>query len=137
MRNRLALSIGVAAVAVFVWATVVPVTGQTQATARGRTSRTAPRTPWGDPDLQGTYTNTYENGTPFERPDEFAGRKLEDIKGDELKEDQARGDRQRSIAAFQGPDPRPRQLVAGQPVSSSAAARRGSSSIRRTARFRR
>jgi hypothetical protein len=43
-----------------------------------------PRTPWGDPDLQGDYTNKYEQGTPFERPAEFNGRNLEDIKGDEL-----------------------------------------------------
>ena len=42
------------------------------------------RTPWGDPDLQGNYTNLWEAGTPFERPDEFAGRRLEDITGDEL-----------------------------------------------------
>ena len=35
--------------------------------------KAAPRTPWGDPDIQGTYTNTYENGTPLERPDQFAG----------------------------------------------------------------
>ena len=44
----------------------------------------SPRTPWGDPDLQGTYTNTYEAGTPLERPDQFAGRKLEDVTGEEL-----------------------------------------------------
>jgi hypothetical protein len=44
----------------------------------------APRTPWGDPDLQGDYTNKYEQGTPFERPDEFDGRRLEDIQGEEL-----------------------------------------------------
>ena len=68
----------------------------------GQTSWTAPRTPWGDPDLQGTYTNTYENGTPFERPDEFAGRKLEDIKGEELRKIK-REAQQRSISAFQGP----------------------------------
>ena len=62
----------------------------------------APRTPWGDPDIQGTYTNTYENGTPFERPDAFAGRKLEDVKGEELialrKQIQ-----QRTIDNFEGP----------------------------------
>jgi hypothetical protein len=45
---------------------------------------TGPRTPWGDPDLQGNYTNLWEAGTPFERPDQFAGRRLEDIKGEEL-----------------------------------------------------
>jgi hypothetical protein len=44
----------------------------------------APRTPWGDPDLQGNLTNLYEVGTPFERPDEFAGRRLEDVRGEEL-----------------------------------------------------
>jgi len=62
----------------------------------------APRTPWGDPDLQGDYTNIYENGTPLERPDQFAGRKLEDIKGEELR---AIKDaiRKRTVEAFNGP----------------------------------
>jgi hypothetical protein len=45
-----------------------------------------PRTPWGDPDLQGDYTNKYEQGTPFERPEEFDGRRLEEIAGEELAE---------------------------------------------------
>jgi len=53
-----------------------PVTGQTW---------NPPRTPWGDPDLQGNYSNKYEQGTPFERPAEFEGRTLDQIKGDELK----------------------------------------------------
>jgi hypothetical protein len=63
----------VASAAALMSAMVAPLSGQG-----------APRTPWGDPDIQGTYTNTYENGTPFERPNELAGRKLEDIKGEEL-----------------------------------------------------
>jgi hypothetical protein len=50
----------------------------------GSSTYIAPRTPWGDPDLQGNYTNLWEAGTPFERPDQFAGRQLEDIKGEEL-----------------------------------------------------
>ena len=45
---------------------------------------TAPRTPWGDPDLQGNYTNKYETSTPFERPKEFEGRRMEDITAAEL-----------------------------------------------------
>ena len=53
---------------------------RTEPSTRGAT----PRTPWGDPDLQGDYSNKYEQGTPFERPDEFEGRRIEDIKGDEL-----------------------------------------------------
>jgi hypothetical protein len=43
-----------------------------------------PRTPWGDPDLQGYYTNKYEYGTPFEQPAEFAGRRVEDVSAQEL-----------------------------------------------------
>ena len=38
-----------------------------------------PRTPWGDPDLQGTFTNKDEVGTPLERPREFEGRRVEDF----------------------------------------------------------
>jgi len=77
-------------------AAVAPVAGQSG----------APRTPWGDPDLQGTYTNTYENGTPLERPDEFAGRKLEDIKGEELVT-MKRAIQKRTIGAFLGPEHAP------------------------------
>ncbi|HET9363129.1 MAG TPA: hypothetical protein VFO58_25440, partial [Vicinamibacterales bacterium] len=43
-----------------------------------------PRTPWGDPDLQGTYTNKYEQSTPLERPPRFEGRRAEDVSGTEL-----------------------------------------------------
>jgi hypothetical protein len=42
------------------------------------------RTPWGDPDLQGNYTNKYEYSAPLERPDEFAGRRIEDVTAAEL-----------------------------------------------------
>jgi hypothetical protein len=63
---------------------------------------TAPRTPWGDADLQGTYTNTYENGTPFERPKEFEGRTLADIKGEELAAIR-RSIQQRTVENFEGP----------------------------------
>jgi hypothetical protein len=37
-------------------------------------SYNAPRTPWGDPDLQGTYTNSNESGISMEKPAEFAGK---------------------------------------------------------------
>jgi hypothetical protein len=50
----------------------------------GTANWTAPRTPWGDPDLQGNYTNKYETSTPFERPKEFEGRRMEDITAAEL-----------------------------------------------------
>ena len=63
---------------------------------------TAPRTPWGDPDLQGNYTNVYEDGTPLEHPEQFAGRKLDEIKGEELAAIK-RATQQRTIANFEGP----------------------------------
>jgi hypothetical protein len=40
---------------------------------------TAARTPWGDPDLQGTYSNSNESGIPLERPAELAGRRLDQV----------------------------------------------------------
>jgi hypothetical protein len=62
----------------------------------------APKTPWGDPDLQGWLTNVNENGVSFERPDQFAGRKLEDIKGEELAA-LRRAAQERLIGNFEGP----------------------------------
>jgi hypothetical protein len=44
------------------------------------------RTPWGDPDLQGYYTNKYEYGTPFERPAAFAGKRVDEVSSQELAE---------------------------------------------------
>ena len=45
-----------------------------------------PRTPWGDPDLTGAYSNDDETGIPFERPAEFEGRRVEDITPAELRD---------------------------------------------------
>ena len=110
MSARISASFGLAAVIACVMASPAsalrasagkPTPGQTsgrnptsaQATSQRPPSAKAPaktysppRTPWGDPDLQGNYTNKYEQGTPFERPDEFAGRQIEDLKNDELKD---------------------------------------------------
>ena len=56
--------------------------GSTAALAQG--GYVTPKTPWGDPDLQGQYTNKYEAMTPFERPREFEGRRIEDVTAAEL-----------------------------------------------------
>jgi len=47
-------------------------------------SWSAPRTSWGDPNIEGIYTNKDENGTPLERPDEFAGKRVEDFGPEEM-----------------------------------------------------
>jgi hypothetical protein len=44
----------------------------------------APRTPWGDPDLRGVYTNIDEFNVPLERPTRFEGRTLSDVSAEEL-----------------------------------------------------
>ena len=36
----------------------------------------APRTPWGDPDVSGVYSNDDETGTPMERPAAFEGKRI-------------------------------------------------------------
>ncbi len=47
-------------------------------------SYAAPRTPWGHPDLQGTYSNDDETGTPMERPAQFEGKRQEDLTPEEF-----------------------------------------------------
>ena len=55
------------------------------------------KTPWGDPDLQGTYTNKDENGIPMERPGQFAGKSVDDVDDSEFA-----GDPPRASAACAG-----------------------------------
>ena len=45
---------------------------------------TPPRTPWGDPDISGVFDTSPEANTPLERPDEWAGRALDEITREEL-----------------------------------------------------
>ena len=68
-RRCLAALISVMAVVLLV---PVGVAGQTRTAVAGNWSPS--RTPWGDPDLQGTWTNT--TTTPLERPDDLGGREL-------------------------------------------------------------
>ena len=60
MRNGVLASLGV--VASVLLSTCLPVFGQSA----------LPRTPWGDPDLQGMWANN--NATPLQRPEAFAGK---------------------------------------------------------------
>jgi hypothetical protein len=75
-------------VALMVWAVGLAF-GSSSALAQMPSSSTVKasavsRTPWGDPDLQGTYTNSNESGIPLQRPAEFAGRSLKDVTPAEL-----------------------------------------------------
>jgi hypothetical protein len=60
-------------------------------------SYTPPKTAWGDPNLQGTYTDKDENGIPLERPSQFDGKRAEDVDDSELA-DIVRERQQRALA---------------------------------------
>ena len=51
-----------------------PSAAQPQSADRSAPNWAAPRTAWGDPDLQGVWD--YKTATPLERPDEFEGREF-------------------------------------------------------------
>src|SRR5262245_31799803 len=53
-------------------------------TAGGKLANVTPKTPWGDPDLQGTYSNSNESGIPMQRPPELAGKRLDEVTPAEL-----------------------------------------------------
>jgi len=92
--TRRLLSLTLMTASAFLFLSAVAAAGQT------------PRTPWGDPDLQGDYTNKFEQGTPFERPDEFSGRRIDDVKGKELTQIlQERQDRVLLQTVLAGGDP--------------------------------
>jgi hypothetical protein len=69
-------------------AAIVGVCAGTLAAADWKT----PRTPWGDPDLQGVWTSQSELGVPFERPAAFGTRQL--VTDEEFAERQKQAQRQ-------------------------------------------
>jgi hypothetical protein len=100
-----------------------------------------PKMPWGDPDLSGNYTNKYEQGTPFERPQEFEGKRIEDVQGKDLVDAiQRRQDRAIERARSSRADPT--STIAGPmefATSTKSAKRRsrGSSASNRRQKIRR
>jgi hypothetical protein len=74
MRDRLlsttmAIAMTATVVSAFISASIRSPSAQTQATSPGEPYPTL-RTPWGDPDLQGIWTD--ETSTPLERPGKYA-----------------------------------------------------------------
>ena len=70
-----------------------------------------PKTPWGDPNIAGVFTNNDESGIPIERPNQFEGKQLEDVSEGELqqlrdqREDPARRGRAQSRRHSRAPTP--------------------------------
>ena len=83
------LAVGVVIGAVVIGAAASPDARQTSGRAVAARTPAAkpyvpPRTPWGDPDIQGGWTNVNENGIPMEKPDNLGEKALEDIEDGEL-----------------------------------------------------
>ena len=70
-RTRLAAAAGLGGLVFGLWIGGAAIGAQAPATAG-----TAPRTPWGEPDLQGTWTSEAELSVPFERPREYGTRQM-------------------------------------------------------------
>ena len=70
-RRFLALAVPVLTLSSFI-ALVTPVSGQSSGTESGHRQVSVEPTPWGDPDLQGTWHSS--GATPMERPDQYQGR---------------------------------------------------------------
>jgi hypothetical protein len=88
--------------------------GAAQALAQGVRTRT----PWGDPDLQGVYTNVDEQRVPMERPDRFAGRPRDSFTAEELEQIAAASNaaaRTRGDPAFAGLGPQRFDLRPSRP----------------------
>ena len=71
--------LGSLAVGIIVTLLGVPAAAQEPLTRAGESatsSWTPPRTPWGDPDLQGSWPTASLVGTPFERPTQFGDRRF-------------------------------------------------------------
>jgi hypothetical protein len=64
-----------------------------------RKSYSLPKTPWGDPDISGVLTNNDESGIPLERPNQFEGKRLEDVSEGELEQLRSQREDQRVAAA--------------------------------------
>src|SRR4029453_9123744 len=73
---RCSMMVAVWSVALSTLAGQAPGPNAGRGSAASGTSALSIRTPWGAPDLQGTWTSEPEFGVPFESPAEFAGREL-------------------------------------------------------------
>jgi hypothetical protein len=67
--------------------------------ARSTKPYSLPKTPWGDPDIAGVFTNNDESGIPLERPNQFEGKRLEDVSEGELEQLRSQREDQRVAAA--------------------------------------
>jgi hypothetical protein len=103
---RLATWAGMATLGVALAAAQVPAfVAEPHASRDNRAGGTKWRTPWGDPDLQGSWSNA--TTTPLERPAKYAGRELQ------TPEERAAQDKETGIGRDRRAEPGTPQDVAG------------------------
>jgi len=94
MKRRLRIVSGAAVLAVIALASAVVFT-QGQSASGTQAPYSPPRTPWGDPDLQGIWPGTDMVGVPFERPEQFGTRLF--LTDAELKEREQQASKQQEL----------------------------------------
>ncbi len=94
MKRRLRIVSGAAVLAVIALASAVAFT-QGQPASGTQAPYSPPRTPWGDPDLQGIWPGTDMVGVPFERPEQFGTRLF--LTDAELKEREQQASKQQEL----------------------------------------
>ena len=97
MRHRTASTAGWLAAAAAIALAGSPAGQVTLSGQRGTSTSSVPRTPWGQPDLQGVWTNS--TTTPLERPAKTA---IEPMRKRRPGEHQQNGNRTEPQAAFHG-----------------------------------
>ena len=70
MKSAFGCLVRLAIVGVSMSVSIVPAEAQTSSAVKSTKAFVPPKTAWGEPDLQGLYTN--KTITPFERPAQFA-----------------------------------------------------------------
>ena len=83
-RTRLVRTLATLSVAVLLTGSPLGAQGVTAPSSPSAGAWSPPRTPWGDPDVQGVFSNADEYGLPFERPAEFEGKRVEDFSATDM-----------------------------------------------------
>ena len=119
MKARIIWAAAFLTLALVMGSLTAPLSGQSPA------GWTAPRTPWGEPDIQGLFTTDDELGVPFERDRAIGAR--ETLTDAEFKDRQAQAARQAASDAEEFVAPRAEAGGRGGPVTAqgSGAAGRG------------
>ena len=128
MSRRLIASLGAAVALAAIVAAPVTVAGQAQTPAKkpagaGAAGSAAakkfipPHLPWGDPDVSGNFNTKDEANTPIERPEEFAGKRIEDVTPEQMSNLNKKRQRDTLASApYAGGGSRARGVALGVPI---------------------